>query len=59
VWVLVGACTTGKLWSTVNLRRAKFSVWFSGEGPDWCVCNGVAVENCVPEKGEILRLVFG
>jgi hypothetical protein len=43
----------------VNLRRAKFSVWFSGEGPDWCLYNAEAVENCVPEKGEILRLVFG
>jgi hypothetical protein len=58
VKVLIGACTTGKLWRIVYLRRAKFSVWFSGEGPEWCLYNGEAVENCVPEKGEILRLPF-
>jgi hypothetical protein len=43
----------------VYLRRAKFSVWFSGVGTGWCLYNGEAVENCVPEKGEILRLAFG
>jgi hypothetical protein len=41
------------------LRIAKFSVCLSGEGPDWCLYNGEPVENCVPEKSEILRLVFG
>jgi hypothetical protein len=52
---MVGACTTGKLWRIVYLRRAKFSVWFSGVGPGWCLYNEDAVENCVPEKGVILR----
>jgi hypothetical protein len=42
----------------VYRRRAKFSVWFSGAGPDRCLYNGEAVENCAPEKGEILRFVF-
>jgi ABC-type cobalt transport system substrate-binding protein len=55
----IGACITGKLWRIVYLRRAKFSVWFSGVGPGWWLYNGKAVENCVPEMGEILRLVFG
>jgi hypothetical protein len=55
----IGACTTGKLWRIVYLRRAKFSVCFSGVGPGWCLYNGDAVENSVPEKGEIIRLVFG
>jgi hypothetical protein len=59
VRVLIDACTTGKLWRIVYLRRAKFSVWFSGVGTGWCLYNWEAVENCEPEKGGILRLVFG
>jgi hypothetical protein len=59
VRVLIGASTTGKLWKIANQRRAKFSVWFSGEGPDWCLHSGEAVENCEPVKGEILGLFLG
>jgi hypothetical protein len=40
----IDACTTGKLWRIVYLRRAELSVWLSGVGPGWCLYNGEAVE---------------